>query len=64
MEKNKVWKLRKDGLMHTDEELIAMIKDGRVTGDDLVTSKDMKTWIKIRESIYQFYLRGEENEAV
>ena len=64
MEKNKVWKLRKDGMMYTDEEIVAMISEGKLTGEDQLTCKEMKAWMRINESIYQFYLRSEENETV
>ena len=55
---NKIWKIRgKDG-KYTDEELINMIKNGVLCSEDYITNADMKTWIKIKDTIYQFYLGG------
>ncbi len=56
MEKNKIWKVRGKEERYTDEELIRAIKDGTVGPDEAVSTRDMKVWIKVKDSIYQFYL--------
>ena len=54
---NKIWKIRGFEGKFADEELIKMIKEGRLLASDYISTKDMKNWIKIEDSIYQFYLR-------
>ena len=54
---NKIWKIRGKDEKFTDEELIRMISDGELSYDDYITTNEMKTWLKIGDTIYQFYLR-------
>lgn len=56
---NKIWKVRGDNITYTDEELIKMIKDGSLNANDYIATKEMKKWIQIKESIYQYYIEGE-----
>lgn len=53
---NKIWRIRGKEGKYTDEELINMIKQGALYKEDYITNSDMKTWIKIEDTIYQFYL--------
>ena len=46
----------------SDEELIEMIKSGKLTKDDLIKNRDLKRFVSIGDSIYGFYLKGETNE--
>lgn len=64
MSKAKIWKIKGYEGIFTDEELITLIKQGQVKEDFKITTKDIKEWIKVKDSIYQFYLRGENNEIV
>ena len=57
---NKIWKIRGKEGKFTDEELIRMIKEGELSYDDYITTNEMKTWLRIRDTIYQFYLKGDE----
>lgn len=57
---NKIWLIRKIEGKFSDEELIEMIKNGRLSKDDYICTKEMRTWMKIEDSIYQFYLKKEE----
>ena len=57
---NKIWKIRGLEGKYTDEELITMIKNGELSGNDYISNSDMKTWMKIKDTIYQFYLGGED----
>ena len=54
---NKIWKIRGREGRFTDEELIRMIENGEVTRDDYISTNEMKTWMKIKDTIYQFYLK-------
>ena len=56
---SKIWKVRgRDGKL-TDEELIEMIKKGELSYDDHISTSEMKAWMKIKDTIYQFYLKRE-----
>ena len=57
---NKIWKIKRLKGRFTDNQLIQMIIDGKLLNDDYIRTDDMKTWIKIEDSIYQFYLKREE----
>ena len=57
---NKIWKIKRLKGRFTDNQLIQMIIDGKLLNDDYIRTDDMKTWIKIEDSIYQFYLIREE----
>lgn len=61
---NKIWKIRGKDEKITDEELIKMIKEGRLSKDDYISNSDMKTYMKIEDTIYQYYLRREEDENI
>lgn len=56
---NKVWKIEGYEGSFSDEQIIALIKSGKLTGEDSLTSKDIKGYIKIKDSIYEYYLGKE-----
>lgn len=56
---NKIWRIRGKEGKFTDEELIKMIKEGQLSHDDYISTDDMKTYMKIEDTIYEFYLRKE-----
>ena len=56
---NKIWKIRGKEGKFTDEELINMIKEGQLSHDDYICADDMKAYMKIEDTIYEFYLRKE-----
>lgn len=59
---NKVWKIKGYEGSFSDEQVISLIKSGRLTGEDCLSSKDIKGFIKIADSIYEYYLnKGEAN---
>ncbi|MBQ2582419.1 MAG: hypothetical protein II577_00770 [Erysipelotrichaceae bacterium] len=64
MGKNKIWKIKGYEGTFTDEEVIERIRSGQLKGDDALSSRDMKKWVKLKDSIYQFYLEDEENETI
>ena len=59
----KTWNVKnKDS--YSDEELIEAIKNGSVKGEDFIISDTLKDYIKVSDSIYQFYLEGKVDEAI
>lgn len=61
---NKVWKIKGYEGSFTDEEIIALIKSGKLTGEDALSSRDIKTPIMIKDSIYQYYLKKENQHEI
>ena len=62
---NKIWKISGIETKYSDEEIVEMIQDGRIKPDDRIATKDMKKWIKVKASIYQFYIKQEaEHENI
>lgn len=60
---NKIlWTIKGKEKKVSDEELIEMIKRGKLTKDDLIKNRDLKKFVSIADSIYGFYLKGESNE--
>ncbi len=56
LNKGKIWRIQNDNTAYSDEELITMIKSGKLKADTRITNRDLKKWIRIKDSIYQFYL--------
>ncbi len=59
MAKNKIWKIKGFEGIFSDEELVSLIKKGQVKADYAVSTREMKSWIKVKDSIYQYYLPKE-----
>ena len=60
---NKIlWTIKGKEEKVSDEELIEMIKSGKLTKNDLIKNRDLKKFVSIADSIYRFYLKGESNE--
>lgn len=57
---NKIWKIKGYEGTFSDEQIIALIKNGKLTPEDSLSSKDIKTPIMIKDSIYQYYLKKED----
>ncbi len=62
MAKNKIWKIKGFEGTFTDEELVSLIRKGQVKPDYAVSTREMKVWVKVRDSIYQYYLPKEVND--
>ena len=60
MNKSKIWKIKDFEGTFSDEDLIALIREGQVKPDFLLKSKDMKKWIALKESIYQYYMEDKK----
>ena len=62
---SKVWKIKGYEGTFSDEEIISLIKTGKLSKDDALSAKDIKGYIKIKDSIYEYYLNKEEhNETI
>ena len=60
---NKIlWTIKGKEEKVSDEELIEMIKSGKLTKNDLIKNRDLKKFVSIADSIYGFYLKVESNE--
>ena len=64
MIRNKIWKIQGfDGVV-TDEEIISLIKRGEIKPDYALSTREMKKWVKVKDSIYQYYLEDINNETI
>ena len=59
----KIWKV-KNKSSYTDDELVEAIKKGEILSDDLLLSDMLEDYIKVSDSIYQFYLKENDNETL
>ena len=60
----KVWKIKGYEGVFTDEEIISLILNGKLNKDDSLYGKDIKQYVKIKDSIYQYYLGRGEDETI
>lgn len=62
---SKIWKIKGIDDLFSDEELIIMIKEGKISKNAAVATKDMKHHVKLGNSIYRFYFKEtKKNETV
>ena len=64
MKKNKIWRVKGFDGTFSDEELIELISSGVLKGDHAITCKEMKRWVRLKDSIYQFYMEDKDHEAL
>ncbi len=64
MKKTKIWRVKGFEGTFTDEELIELIWSGELKPDYEITTKEMKKWVQLKDSIYQYYMEGREDETV
>lgn len=62
--KQQIWKIRGVAEKFSDEELVEMIKQGSLSANDYITTSDMKEWVAVKESIYQYYLKENMHETL
>ena len=62
--KQQIWKIRGVKERFSDEELVEMIKQGSLSGENYIVTNDMKEWVQVKESIYQFYLKENAHETL
>ena len=60
MKKNKIWRIKGFEGTFSDEELIELIRSGELKGDYAITTKEMKRWVRLKDSIYQYYLEAKD----
>ena len=54
------WKILGNEQEVSDEELIALLKSGKLKVEDLIMSAGFKKWVKVADTIYQYYLSDQE----
>ena len=64
MAKDKIWKVKSNNNMYSDEELIELIKNHQINLDEEITTKEMKQWIKIIDSVYAYYAKEVRHETI
>ena len=65
MVKNKIWKIKGYEDSFSDEEIVSLIRKGEVKADYALSTREMKTWVRVRDSIYQYYLpKGDDDETI
>ena len=60
----KIWKVRGVKEKFSDEELVELITQGTLLPEDYVATNDMKVWVQIKDSIYQYYIGGKKDETL
>ena len=60
---NKIWKIKDKEELLSDKELIDLLINKVLNGNDEIKCHEMKDYIKIKDSIYQFYLE-DKNENI
>lgn len=60
MKKNKIWRVKGFEGTFSDEELIELIRSGELKGDYAITTREMKRWVRLKDSIYQYYLEAKD----
>ena len=56
LNKGKIWRIQNMNVVYADDELINLIKSGKINGETRITNRDLKKWVKIKDTVYQFYL--------
>ena len=59
-----VWIVKGIDKKYSDEELVKLIKQGILGADDYIATKELNKWVKISDSIYQYYLKEALNETL
>ena len=64
---DKIWYYtRGDGQRYgpyTDEDLIKLIRQGILEGEDYIWTTDLDKWVQIKDTIYSIYLEEDTIEA-
>ena len=62
--KNKIWKIKGFEGTFTDDEIISLIKSKQIKADYALSTREMKKWVKVKDSIYQYYLEDKKDETI
>lgn len=64
---DKIWYYtRGDGQKYgpyTDEDLVKLIRQGILEGEDYIWTTDLDEWVQIKDTIYSIYLEEDTIEA-
>jgi len=52
---NKIFRINGVKGRFTEDEIIEMIEENIISEDDYITTPELKQWIKVSNTIYQFY---------
>lgn len=61
---NKIWKIKNREEMYSDKELISLISNGQISGDDEIMCKEMRDFLAVKDTIYQFYIKENSDENI
>ena len=61
MKRTKIWRVKGFEGSFSDEELIELIRSGELKPDYAITTREMKKWVKLKDSIYQYYMEDKED---
>lgn len=54
------WYVYNHKKQYTDEELVQAIQEGKISKNELITNKDLRVWMPLKETIYRYYLPEEQ----
>lgn len=57
-DKIKIWQIKGEKTSYSDEELIVALVNGTVKGDALLINADLDDAVKVKDSVYAFYLES------
>ena len=46
----------------SDEEIVELIKKGKIKPDNFIATNEMGMWIRVKDSIYQYYINEDKGE--
>lgn len=58
---NKIWQIegKSSENLYSDQELISMISEGLLNGENVISNIYLSEKVKIKDTIYAFYLKGD-----
>ncbi len=59
-----IWTIKGRKEKVSDEVLIEMIKNGELSGSDYIKTRELSRFIRVDDSIYEFYLKGRNDETI
>ncbi len=59
-----IWTIKGRKEKVSDEALIEMIKNGELSGSDYIKTRELSRFVRIDDSIYEFYLKGRNDETI
>ncbi len=59
-----IWTIKGRKEKVSDEDLIEMIKNGELSGSDYIKTRELSRFVRVDDSIYEFYLKGRNDETI